>query len=148
MKGVPDARGAAVAAVGALLVALAVAAWTDRTPAVAEAPWPSAAELDSLTAYLAPSAPAPRVDDYAAFVPAPHASLAAPPANAPAAAQTEVQLSAILIAGARPMAIINDQTVLPGARLEGGAVLLSIEPDHVLIREPDGSRRRVFLTAG
>jgi hypothetical protein len=148
MRGVPDARGAAVAGVGAALIALAIAAWSNPAPDTTATPWPSAAELDSLAAYLAPTAPAPRVDDYAAFVPARHLPAAPPPGEPPAAAQTHVQLSAILIAGARPVAIINDQTVLPGARLEGGAVVLSIEPDHVLIREPDGSRRRVFLTAG
>ena len=146
-------RGRLPAVAGACLVFLLIAIWSYRSRddvAAAPAGLPSAEELDSLARYLSPVQPAPRLDDYAVFLPARPAprveSVAPPPAEAEPGTQWE--LSAILIAGARPVAIINDQAVAPGAELSDGSRVLTIERDHVVIRAPNGARRRLFLTAG
>lgn len=109
-------------------------------------PWPEVAELDSLTRYLAPVEPAPRPDDYGAFIPArPAPASPRPRAREPA---TTLRLSAILIAGDRRVAIINDRDVRQGDRVGPDAVVLSIGRDHVVIRERDGSPRTLRLTTG
>lgn len=54
------------------------------------------------------------------------------------------RLSAVLIAGGRRTAIVNDRMVRPGERLDGARVQ-SIESDHVVIIMPDGQRRRLDL---
>lgn len=124
---------------------------TDGVPQAQSLPTPE--EMDSLSRYLTPVGPAPRLDDYGAFLPARRAPVgqpdAAPIATAPEEEDPSTwQLSAILIAGTRPVAIINDQAVSAGARLTDGTVVLEIERDHVVIRAPNGTRRRLVLTAG
>jgi hypothetical protein len=108
---------------------------------------PKPAELDSLSRYLTPVPPAPPLDDYAAFLPA-RPALRAPDPVVEDTRPDEWQLSAILITGARPMAIINDQAVARGARLPDGAVVLEIDRTQVIIRAPNGARRRLVLTDG
>jgi hypothetical protein len=55
------------------------------------------------------------------------------------------RLSAIMVAGDRRMAIINEQLVRPGEALGDGARVATVERDHVVIIAPDGSRRRLEL---
>ena len=146
-------NGVRGALVGALCLAFAgVAAWSltrhDVEPLAGGAP--TAEELDSLARYLAPVAPAPRLDDYAVFLPARRPARFVPPESGPVEepSTSSWELSAIMIAGARPVAIINDEPYAAGARLPDGAVVLQIERDHVLIRAPNGARRRLVLAAG
>lgn len=54
-------------------------------------------------------------------------------------------LSAVLIAGERRTAILNDQLVRPGDRLEDGTRVEVVERDHVVIVTPGGERRRLEL---
>ena len=54
-------------------------------------------------------------------------------------------LSAILIAGERRIAIVNDRMVRSGDRLEEGVRVETIESDHVVIMLPDGERVRLEL---
>lgn len=54
-------------------------------------------------------------------------------------------LSAIMMAGDRRIAILNDELVRPGDRLEGGARVEMVESDHIVIIMPGGERRRVEL---
>ena len=142
-------RWAALGLVSIVLVSFAARSLRARAPEEVAMELPSAVEMDSLSRYLAPSAPAPRLDDYAVFLPAPAPARVAP--SQPALADPDPsawQLSAILIAGPRPVAIINDQAVAAGAELADGSRVLSIERDHVVIRAPNGARRRLSLTAG
>lgn len=149
----PDRRAVSIGAGAALLLALS--AWALARP-IAELPptqLPHPEELDSLSRYLSVAAPAPRLDDYGAFVPArrieplpaPLPPVAEPVAEAPTPSW---QLSAILIAGGRPVAVIDDQAVAPGGRLPDGSVVLAIETDHVLLRSPGGRQHRLTLRAG
>lgn len=54
-------------------------------------------------------------------------------------------LSAVLIAGERRTAILNDQLVRPGERLEDGTRVEVVESDHIVIVTPGGDRRRLEL---
>lgn len=72
-------------------------------------------------------APAPRVDERPATEPAPW------------------RVTAIMIAGARRMAVVNDRLVRPGDRLEDGARVESVERDYVVLITPGGERRRLEL---
>jgi len=54
-------------------------------------------------------------------------------------------LSAVLIAGDRRSAIVNDRVVRPGDRLEDGTRVEVVGNDHVVIVTPDGMRRRLEL---
>jgi len=144
------ARGALVGAICLVFAGIAAWAFTTRDAEPYAARTPTAEELDSLGRYLAPVAPAARLDDYAVFLPArrPARFVPAEPAPAEEPSTSSWHLSAIMIAGARPVAIINDQPFAAGARLPDGAVVLEIEPDHVVIRAPNGARRRLELAAG
>lgn len=140
-------RTIAVIAAGAAL--LATTGWAmRRAPEPPPSPWPAPEEIDSLSRYLAASEPAPRIDDYAVFLPAeaaPRVWLA--PASEPETL-SELRLSAILIAGNRPLAIINDRHVRPGETLDGGAVVVSITRDRVVVRERSGTIRTLRLPNG
>ena len=134
---------------GALLVAAIALANSPPAPA-GPTPVLTAAELDSLGVYLGPSAPAPVLDEYGAFLPALEEE---PPRNAgpaPAAGPppTDYAVSAIVTGGSRPLAIIDDAAVAPGATLPDGARVVSIEKDHVVLRHPDGTLRTLRLKAG
>ncbi|MBW3628440.1 MAG: hypothetical protein KY464_04000 [Gemmatimonadetes bacterium] len=150
MTGRSPLRAPLVVAICAASVGVSVWSLAFSSAATPSADLPRAEELDSLSRYLAPVAPAPRLDDYAVFLPARRAPRYQPAAPPPIieTAPSVWELSAIMITGARPVAIINDQTVVAGARLPDGAVVLEIERDHVVIREPNGTRRRLVLAAG
>lgn len=57
----------------------------------------------------------------------------------------EWTLSAIMIAGDRKIAILNDQMVRAGDRLEDGVRVERVESDHIVIITPAGQRRRLEL---
>lgn len=143
------ARSRAWLVPGVAAVLLAVAAWwtlrPTETPVIAG--WPTPEELDSLVPYLAPVAAAPRIDDYGAFLPAATAPAPAAPRPAPLGAPApEWRLSAVLITGDRPIAIIDDAPVGLGARLPDGSVVVAIEREQVVLRAPDGTRRTLRLS--
>ena len=54
-------------------------------------------------------------------------------------------LSAIMVAGDRKIAILNDRMVRPGDRLDDGARVERVESDHIVIITPEGARRRLQL---
>ena len=64
------------------------------------------------------------------------------PAAAPAPRWT---VTAIMIAGERRIAIVNDRMVRPGDRLADGARIEAVERDHVVLITPSGQRRRLEL---
>ena len=138
-----SARTFSVCAASAVLLVAAV--WgTVRRNGPPPSHWPDAAHLDSLSQYLVRGEAAPSPDDYVAFLPARRpASGGRPRSTAPA---FSARVSAILIAGDRRLAIIDDRNVRPGDRLAGGALVLSIGPDHVVVRDRDGSRRTLRLS--
>ena len=141
------ARTIAVIAAGAAL--LATTGWAmRRAPEPPPSQWPAPEEIDSLSRYLVPGEPAPRMDDYTVFLPAeaaPRVWLA--PTSEPETL-TDLRLSAILIAGDRPLAIINDRHVRPGQTLENGVVVVSIARDRVVVRERSGTVRTLRLPNG
>ena len=110
------------------------------------------AELDSLSVYLAPSAPAPVLDEYGAFLPALEAEPSSPPDGSPPEESgpppSDYAVTAIVTGGSRPLAIIDDATVAPGATLPDGARVVSIDTDRVVLRHPDGTLRTLRLKAG
>ena len=137
--------------VGLCLSLAGVTGWsfTPRAMERAGAGAPPPIEADSLSRYLEPASAAPRLDDYAVFLPAiepaPRYVGPAPVVDGPL---TEWELGAIMIAGGRPLAILNDETVAAGARLFDGSVVLEIGHDHVVIRAPNGTLRRLVMSAG
>jgi len=64
------------------------------------------------------------------------------PRNSPATGWT---ISAILISDSRRIAVINEQLVTVGSTLAGGARLVAIESDHVVLDEPGRGRRVVRI---
>ena len=149
MNGPSRLRRTALGLAALLLVALTARSLRSRASEEPAMALPSAVEMDSLSRYLAPAAPAPRLDDYAVFLP-PVRSTAAVPQEAPAPIDPDPStrgLGAILLAGRRPVAIIDDQPVTAGEVLADGSRVLSIERDHVVIRAPNGARRRLSLAA-
>lgn len=146
----PPLRGLLLVAICLGFVLITVRSLTSRAAELPVTGIPSAVELDSLAGYLAPAAPAPEFDSYAVFIPARPSILEPPITNAPEAAPppARLELSAILIAGARPVAVINDEAVGAGTRLDDGSVVVDIQRDHVIVRTPSGGNRRLTLTAG
>lgn len=54
-------------------------------------------------------------------------------------------VTAILIAGDKRMAVVNDKLVTLGTRLPGGERVIAIENNHIEVMEPGGSRRIVAI---
>lgn len=141
----PPSEGVRSALVGVACIALlAVAVWSIRReparPSVASA---SLEELDTLRRYSRPVEAPPQVDDYEAFLPAEASSEPVPREGIREAPLP--RLSAILISGAQPLAIIDDRTVRGGERLEHGWEVVSIGSDHVVLRDSFGTLRTVRL---
>ena len=57
------------------------------------------------------------------------------------------RLSAILVIGGEPIAIIDDQQVRRGSVLPGGTQVVDIDRAGVVLREPDGRQRTLRLSA-
>lgn len=109
----------------------------------------SPAQLEALAPLLEPVPPSPPLQLVEPSLPLPlsdelERDPAPPsPANSPA---TRWTVSAILISDSRRVAVVNEQLVGVGATLPGGARLVAIERDHVVIDEP-GRGRRVIRVA-
>ena len=112
--------------------------------------WPAADRLETLGAYLSPpqgSRPiipetALSPDDFADYEPVyePEVVAGDPPAEAVAPPQPSWRVSAILVADNRRVAIVNDSAVAVGDPLPGGARVIEIELDFVVLRAADGAR--------
>jgi hypothetical protein len=111
--------------------------------------------LDSLGRYLRPivltSARGPgqaaelfvRDDYYAQPAPRDRSSGGA---SAPAGpARPRWVVSAILLTDAQRMAVVNDSVVVVGSTLPGGARIVEIQSDRVVLQESGGARRVVSL---
>lgn len=121
--------------------------------------WPRTGELDSLSGYLqavedsqtprieiartrleggtVPALDGPPVWDELGPLEAP---VEARQPRAPAPERPVRRLSAILITGSQRVAIVDDREVRPGDRLPGGAEVVGIDADQVVVRERDGAR--------
>lgn len=113
---------------------------------------PTASELVALEPYLNPGSVG---GDIRVGVP-PEVAIEGDPFGTPlpertptAAQQTQAaprwKVTAIMIAGERRMAIVNDKLVRPGDRMEDGARIEAVEQDHVVLITPSGERRRLDL---
>ena len=145
-------------AVAAGVIVAFGAAWRANSAAAAVVAAPTSylapAALDSLGRYLRPVALT------AARRPAESAELfaredyLAQPAGAeredrgpvtPAAPGARWVVSAILLMDAQRMAVVNDSVVVVGSTLPGGARVVEIESDRVVLQESGGSRRVISL---
>jgi hypothetical protein len=57
-------------------------------------------------------------------------------------------LSAIMITESRRVAVVNDSLVSVGERVGGGATVIAIEPDRVILLESGGARRELRMQSG
>ena len=134
-----------------VLALVATAVWFGVRPTAAPVAFvgPSPEELDSLSKYLQPVEAAPEIDNYDMFVPAGEAAIFPLPPSAAAeeAAPRSRRLTAILTVGDRPIAIIDDEQVTAGAVLPGGTEVVEIGRSEVTLREPNGSRRTLRISA-
>ena len=137
------------AVVGAGL-AVAGAAWVPGPPGRTTVP--AAGELAPLERYLTPVA----VDAGAGVTPrrvvidgspfrAPATAPRAEPGRPAVEPAPRWSLTAILIAGERRIASVNDRRVRPGDRLDDGARVVEVERGHVVLITPGGERRRLEL---
>ena len=131
-----------------------------RTSVPPSASLPSSEELDSLRGYgrrTQPMAEAPRpgagmlalgADPFAkvSVSEAPSYSGAAAPIAGPRPVRWVV--STIMITENRRVAVINGVLATAGTVLPGGARVLAIEPDHVVLAESSGARREVSVQGG
>lgn len=132
-----------------ILVTVTAGGWyaLRATPSPMAYQGPTLEELDTLGQYLEPGEAAPEVEDYEMFIPA-QGSIPRDPGPMPGPAPVrERRLSAILVVGDQPIAIIDDQRVTAGTTLPGGTVVADIDRTEVLLREPDGSLRTLSLSA-
>lgn len=117
--------------------------------------YPDPAALDSLGPYLRPmsltstrsGAPNELVipDEYLAQ-PRDYGQDYGPAASEPSPApRARWSVSAILLTDLRRMAVVNDSVVVVGATLPGGARVVAIESDHVVLQESGGRRRTISL---
>lgn len=142
------ALGATAIVVAALTGRYLMAKPADSEPS-ALARWPSTDELAGLAPYLSEPDEAVRgyvvpdtrivSDDF--FVDDEEPLPAATPGTAAEPApDVPYRVSAILLADNRRIAIINDSVVAVGDPLPGGATVLQIESDHVVLRSSRGAR--------
>ena len=147
-----------LALVAGLIIAFGLAWRTNSAAAaVAQAPksYPAPASLDSLGRYLRPIAltsarrPAEATElfvrpDYYAQPDRgdwPDDGVRAP--SGPARPRWVV--SAILLTDAQRMAVVNDSVVVVGSTLPGGARIVEIQSDRVVLQESGGVRRVISL---
>jgi hypothetical protein len=134
---------------GLVLALLGTALWYGVRPTGAPAAFvgPSAEELDSLSRYLQPVPPAPDVEEYDMFIPAMEAAPGAAGPPPEPAGPAPRRLTAILVVGSDPIAIIDDLQVRTGTVLPGGTQVVAIDRSGVVLREPNGSQRTLRLSA-
>lgn len=135
--------------VGVVIALLGTAIWYSVRPRSVPVAFagPTAEDLDTLSRYLQPLPPAPEVESYDMFIPA---TESLPPRFVPPATAEPPQprrLSAILVIGSEPIAIIDDQQVRQGSILPGGTQVVDIDRTGVTLREPDGRQRTLRLSA-
>ncbi len=121
---------------------------------------PSSRELDSLRGYVLRTQPVAQPPIPAAGMlasgtdPFANVSVSEAPsyvgASAPAAGPRPVRwiVSTIMITENRRVAVINGVLATAGSVLPGGARVLAIEPDHVVLAESGGARREVSVQGG
>lgn len=149
-------------AVAAGVIVAFGAAWRTNAAAAAVVRAPKSyiapSALDSLGRYLRPialtAARGPgqaaelfvRDDYYAQPAPRERSSGGLSGSSAPSGpARPRWVVSAILLMDARRMAVVNDSVVVVGSTLPGGARILEIESDRVVLQESGGVRRVVSL---
>lgn len=135
-------------AITAIMIAGVARMSTNAAAAQLKAHQTATPQLESLAPYLKPIAPAP---------PAPLVEPFAPPSydddppiqavNTGSPAKPGWTVSAILISDVRRVAVVNEELVTIGSRTAGGARIVAIEPDHVVLTEPGGARRVVRVAA-
>lgn len=67
------------------------------------------------------------------------------PARSSQPARPRWVVSAILLTDAKQMAVVNDSVVVVGSMLPGGARILEIQSDRVVLQESGGGRRTISL---
>lgn len=67
------------------------------------------------------------------------------PAVAAGPAKPRWVVSAILLTDAQRMAVVNDSVVVVGSSLPGGARIMEIQSDRVVLQEAGGGRRIISL---
>lgn len=137
-------------ACGVLATGVVARARPAAIPPVLDPPL-TTAELDSLSAYLSPSAAAPALDEYGAFLPAVASERPVDDPYSPSkepAPEREWSVSAIVTGGARSIAVIDDVTIRSGAILSDGSRVVAIGIDHVILRDRNGTLRTLRLKAG
>lgn len=131
-----------------------------RRSAFPSGPLPTARELDSLRGYV--SAPSPAVQpgkvvfkSYATGSSDPFAKVSrwdTPKYSGEIGLQAHSParwiVSTILITDTRRVAVINGVMASQSTVLPGGARVLAIEPDHVVIVEASGARREISVQSG
>lgn len=147
-----------LALVAGLIIAFGVAWRTNSAAAaVAQAPksYPAPAALDSLRRYLQPIAltsarrPAEATElfirqDY--YAQPDRAEFTDNGARAPSGpTRPRWVVSAILLTDAQKMAVVNDSVVVVGSTLPGGARIVEIQSDRVVLQESGGVRRVISL---
>lgn len=65
--------------------------------------------------------------------------------RSPAVARAQWVVSAILLTDAQSMAVVNDSVVVVGSRLPGGARVVEIQSDRVVLQDAGGVRRAISL---
>jgi hypothetical protein len=135
------------------------AAWRTNSAAAAATQssksFPPPAALDSLTRFLRPMAltPASRPAEAAElfarqdyYVQPDRAEWADDGAREPSGpVRPRWVVSAILLTDAQRMAVVNDSVVVVGSTLPGGARIVEIQSDRVVLQEAGGGRRVVSL---
>jgi hypothetical protein len=120
---------------------------------------PSAEELDSLRGYVSRTPPVPErqpeqstaytlggTDPFAKVTRAEVRAMPVSGFSGPAAPRWVV--STIMITENRRVAVINGVLANTGTVLPGGARVLAIEPDHVVLAESNGARREISVQGG
>jgi hypothetical protein len=144
-----------------ILAAAAGGKWAvdaTRMQVLPSASLPTASELDSLRGYVTRKTPpqtAAKVEtsSYAIGGADPFGKIASAPRYS-GEAVTQVRtparwiVSTIMITDTRRVAVINGVLVSPSTVLPGGARVLAIEPDHVVIAESNGARREISVQSG
>ena len=135
-------------AIAAIVIATVARLFTNAAAAELKAQQATApAELESLAVYLKPIAPAPPAPLVEPFVPTRYDDDPVDMANRAGPPKPGWTVSAILISDVRRVAVVNEELVTIGSRTAGGARIVAIEPDHVVLTEPGGGRRVVRVAA-
>ncbi|MBA3645920.1 MAG: hypothetical protein H0W63_07045 [Gemmatimonadaceae bacterium] len=154
--------------VGALVIPIILAAaggkWAvdaTRTKMGSAAPLPSAEELESLRAYVSRTPPvaerpSSQQPDYTLGGSDPFAKVTRTEARSVPSASGGFSgpvgprwvVSTIMLTENRRVAVINSVLANVGTVLPGGARVIAIEPDHVVLMESNGARHEISVQGG